>query len=139
MSKAVGAAGPHRVGRCLLAIGVVGSLLAGCGESVSSSLCATLTSAQPGFASSEPRQKLAAIDAVMARVATRDRKLIAPVRDYAAILYGRSHWSEARQLAFLTRFFKVDAPALDTRLRDECRIPLDRHIAPFQIPAGAGT
>jgi hypothetical protein len=109
------------------------ALASGCSSSTSSALCSTLTRSKVDFSDLDnPAHELAALDKVLERLSPRDRKLVAPVRDYARILYQRSDWSQARKLAFLQHFFKVDAPALDKHLRDDCGVPLDKRIAPFQ-------
>jgi hypothetical protein len=113
---------------------------AGCGSSSSADgLCGALTHAESGFKSTQPTQTIAALDDVIARLSPADRRLVTPVRDYALILYGRTHWSEQHKEQFLTQFFKTDAPALDRRLRNSCRIAIPTRIAPFQNLKGSGS
>ena len=77
-----------------------------------------------------PAGRIAAIDAVIERLAPGDRAPVQGLRSYAEVLFGAAHLSDAEQQAVVTHFLAVDAPALDRRLRSECRVPLGR-LAPF--------
>ena len=117
---------------------LLASLAAGCTTSQASRFCSAMTSSKLDFAdTAHPTKELAALDQVIAELSPRDRHLVVPVRDYARLLYNRSSWSAEQKVAFLTRFFHVDAPKLDKRLRDDCDVPLNNRIAPFYaIPKG---
>jgi hypothetical protein len=119
----------------VVALAVAALLLvsaAGCSSSSTSKFCSTLTQSKLDFSSiSQPSHELHALDQVLAQLSPKDRKYVAPVRDYARILYGRSTWSTDQKLQFLKHFFSVDGPALDRRLRKECDVPLDKRIAVF--------
>ncbi len=111
---------------------LLASFLGGCGSSSTTAFCSTMTHTKVDFSDvSNPGKELRALDEVLAQLSPHDRRLVVPVRDYARILYRRSQWNERQKLAFLTRFFHVDAPALDKRLHDECNVTLNSRIAPF--------
>ena len=113
---------------------VVLALASGCSGSSTSSFCGTLTHSKVDFGDvTNATRELAALDHVLAQLSQRDRKVVAPVRDYVSILYRRTTWTQKQQVTFLSRFFRVEAPALDKRLRDECNVSLDKRIAPFPV------
>ncbi|HEY1739790.1 MAG TPA: hypothetical protein VGI86_13815 [Acidimicrobiia bacterium] len=117
---------------------VVAALLAafaaGCSSSPTSSFCSTLTSSKVDFSQiAEPAHEVAALDQLIAKLSPSDRRLVIPVRQYVQILYRQSPMTKQQQTAFLTRFFHVDAPALDRRLRKDCNVSLAKRIDPFPV------
>lgn len=110
----------------LIAVGMLGA----CGSSTSS-FCRAWERPDRRLDGVEgPGGRVAAIESVIARLAPADRPPVRGLRDYAAVLFGASKRSTAEQQQIVTHFLSVDAPALDRRLRSECRVPLGR-LAPF--------
>ena len=113
---------------------LLAAFVAGCSGSSTTSFCSTLTSSKLDFSHvTQPAQELAALDQLIAKLSPSDRRLVIPVRQYVQILYRQSPMSAKQTTAFLARFFRVDAPALDRRLRSECNVSLAKRIEPFPV------
>ncbi|HEY3834108.1 MAG TPA: hypothetical protein VGO03_17590 [Acidimicrobiia bacterium] len=111
---------------------LLASFAAGCSSSSASSFCSTLTSSKLDFSQvTAPAKELGTLDQLIAKLSPTDRRLVLPVRQYVAVLYQQSSLTKPQQTAFLKHFFRVDAPALDQRLRKDCNVSLAKRIDPF--------